>query len=341
MQRAVIPRLFSSDLAVGMVIAGYSFAWMAGRLFRGRRVRPELCFIGPAIWFVACRMPPFSESFDPRVILAALILASYCLLTAKEFSGGDGYPSRYPIAVAMAVHAVMLVTRVPLALSEMHDPTILAFRSPSFDLIAVEALVFSQAIAFLFVSLTKERVEARLRTAALTDSLTGLPNRRALFDFGRSMIGQSTRHRRPISIVVFDLDGFKQINDTFGHPVGDIVIRKFSNAARNTLRLGDQIGRIGGEEFAAILPDANRDEASVAARRLMTAFANLAANVEGCRTEATASAGIATCEDGSQSLEEMLSAADHALYEGKRRGRDSLRIAPAKSQAPIPLSCAS
>ena len=72
------------------------------------------------------------------------------------------------------------------------------------------------------------------------------------------MIGQSARHRRPISVVVFDLDGFKEINDTYGHPVGDAVIRTFSTAAQATLRMGDHIGRIGGEEFAAILPDTTR-----------------------------------------------------------------------------------
>ena len=341
MRRHAISDLLSIDLAISLILFGFSLAWVAGRVFNGRHVRHEAAFVGPAIWLLACRVPAFYGSYEARVILAALISATYGLLAAREFWARDGLASRYPIAIALVVHSAMVVLRIPLVIAEMGKQPTVPFASSSFDLMALEALIFAQAIAFLVVSLTKERLEAQLRTAALTDPLTGLSNRRALFAYGASVIGQSARHRRPISVVVFDLDRFKEINDTYGHPIGDAVIRRFSTAARATLRMGDHIGRIGGEEFAAILPDTDNEQACVAARRLMTTFADLAASVEGCRTEATASAGVATSQDGKQSLEELLSAADRALYEGKRRGRDSLRVASAMPMPSAALSRAS
>jgi diguanylate cyclase (GGDEF)-like protein len=335
MQRHAIADTLSIDLAISLILFGFSLTWAAGRVFNGRRARYEFHLVGPVIWLFACRVPAFYGSYEARVILAALLLAAYCLLAAREFWSRDGLASRYPIAIALVVHSAMVVARIPLVIAEMGKQPTVPFASPSFDLMALEALIFAQVVAFLIVSLTKERVEAQLRTTALTDHLTGLSNRRALFEHGVSMVGQSARHGRPISVVVFDLDRFKEINDTYGHPVGDAVIRTFSTAARMTLRVGDRIGRIGGEEFAAILPDTDKEQAYVTVRRLLTTFAELAACVEGCRTEATASAGVATSQDGKQSLADMLSAADRALYEGKRRGRDSLRVA---SAMPLPAA---
>jgi diguanylate cyclase (GGDEF)-like protein len=341
MRRHAISDLLSIDLAISLTLFGFSLAWVAGRVFNGRRVRHEAPFVGPAVWLLACRVPAFHGSYEARVVLAALIAATYGLLAAREFWARDGLASRYPIAIALFVHSAMVVLRIPLVIAEMGKRPTVPFTSPSFDLMALEALIFAQAIAFLVVSLTKERLEAQLRTAALTDPLTGLSNRRALFACGAAVIGQSARHRRPTSVVVFDLDRFKEVNDTYGHPIGDAVIRRFSTAARATLRMGVHIGRIGGEEFAAILPDTDNEQACVAARRLMTTFADLAVNVEGCRTEATASAGVATSQDGKQSLEELLGAADRALYESKRRGRDSLRAASTTPMPSIALSRAS
>ncbi len=183
------------------------------------------------------------------VILTAVIMAAYGLMAAKEFWRSDGLRSRYPIAIAMVVHSAMLLVRIPLAMSEMHHHPVVAFASLSFDLMAIEAMIFAQSIAFLFISLTKERVEAQLRHAALTDSLTGLSNRRALFEDGRSLMAQSVRNRQPVSLAVLDLDGFKQINDAFGHPIGD-VIRDLADAARASLCVRPiLIGRIGGERI--------------------------------------------------------------------------------------------
>ncbi|HWG05409.1 MAG TPA: GGDEF domain-containing protein [Beijerinckiaceae bacterium] len=341
MGRGKLPDVLSIDSAVTLVLVGYSFAWVAAVAFNGRRVRLETSLIGAALWLCACRLPSFYQSYDARLILTAMIIAGYGLMAAKEFWRRDGLRSRYPIAVAMVVHSAMVLARIPVAMTEMRHHAVVAFASPSFDLMAIEAMIFAQSIAFLFISLTKERVEAQLRHAALTDSLTGLSNRRALFEDGRSLMAQSVRNRQPVSLAVFDLDGFKQINDAFGHPIGDAVIQRFADAARASLRSSDLIGRIGGEEFVAILPQTGGEDACFITRRLMATFAALAAEVEGCRTEATASAGIMTSSDASLSLEELLGLADRALYEAKRKGRDSLRVSSLPPLPQIMLSRAS
>lgn len=100
MSRRAIADTLSIDLAISLVLFGYSLAWVAGRVFNGRRVRYEVPLVGPVIWLFACRVPAFYGSYEARVILAALLLAAYCLLAAREFWSRDGLASRYPIAIA-------------------------------------------------------------------------------------------------------------------------------------------------------------------------------------------------------------------------------------------------
>ena len=182
----------------------------------------------------------------------------------------------------------------------------------------VEAIAFVQAVVFLLVSLTKERLEVQLRWTAMVDPLSGLPNRLALLDRGAEALAQGLRQTRPTAVVVFDLDRFKEINDSYGHPMGDSVIRMFADIARANLRLGDHVGRIGGEEFAAVLPEAEELEAGVAVQRIIDLFA--ARSAETFPLRCTVSAGVAASPASADTLEDLLAAADHALYVAKRSG---------------------
>ena len=323
--RGIIPDRLSIDAANAFSMLGMALAWAAGRAFNGRRVPLWVPAVGPLIWIIACQFPAFYASFPTRVVLSSTLLAIYAVLTAREFAQRDGLLGRVPVVAMFVVHAVFVALRIPLTLAVADDlPGV--YQAAWFGMAALEAIVFSQVIAVLMVSLTKERVEKRLNAAALTDALTGLANRRALLERGAEAVAEAARRGRPIAVVAFDLDRFKDINDRFGHPVGDAVLIAFAVAVRATLRPTDIAGRLGGEEFAVVLPDASAADAAAVTERLMAAFRAYSAAVDGCGEGCTTSAGVAASLAGRLGIEQLLSAADRALYAAKRDGGDRIRF---------------
>ena len=150
-------------------------------------------------------------------------------------------------------------------------------------------LLLRIALAFIVLSMAKERQELKQRVEALTDALTALPNRRALFEVADAL-GQNRQIKaEAISVLIFDLDHFKETNDRFGHALGDRVLKLFATTASAHLNGTSLVARLGGEEFAAILPGAGPLEALGAAEAVRHAFAN-SAFVDGLPVGATASA---------------------------------------------------
>jgi diguanylate cyclase (GGDEF)-like protein len=138
---------------------------------------------------------------------------------------------------------------------------------------AIEIVLYVVGTAFIVLILAKDRTVNRYKLAAATDPLTGLLNRRGFFEAAGSLIAISRRNRMaPVSVLVFDLDHFKAINDRSGHATGDAMLQHFAKVARETLRATDIIGRLGGEEFVALLPS-TAAEAAIAAERVRAAFA--------------------------------------------------------------------
>jgi len=139
-------------------------------------------------------------------------------------------------------------------------------------------------------------------------------------------LARSQRHGEPWSLVAFDLDGFKSINDTHGHATGDLILHKFGEVSRSYLRANDLIGRLGGEEFAAALPGTSPSAAYVIADRIRGAFAEACLSTDGHAVNATVSAGIGTAR-GDSTLESILRAADDELYRAKKTGRNRVERA--------------
>ncbi len=135
------------------------------------------------------------------------------------------------------------------------------------------------------------------RTAASTDPLTGLLNRRAFLEGARALAVRSKKSRTPVSILMFDLDRFKSINDTYGHAAGDEALRMFATSVRNSMRLDDVIGRLGGEEFAAIV-DTDADNTRRIAERVRRGFERDGVVIAGHKIGATVSIGTATAVCG-------------------------------------------
>ncbi len=164
---------------------------------------------------------------------------------------------------------------------------------------------------------TAEALETLSRQAT-TDPVTGLPNYRMFHEHLQSEIARSARHERPLSVAVMDIDHFKRVNDTHGHQAGDDVLAEVGRRLAAAARTGELIARIGGEEFAWLLPEADAGAAYAAAERMRRAIASTSFEVAGTLT---VSIGVCSNEHG-RSVQQLLGCADQALYESKRRGRN-------------------
>ncbi|MDO9364191.1 MAG: diguanylate cyclase [Sphingopyxis sp.] len=170
-----------------------------------------------------------------------------------------------------------------------------------------------------------EAARSAAERVANTDMLTGLPNRRHTLFFLEKALAGARDNGAPLAVAIFDIDHFKQINDTHGHATGDDVIRRVAQRAKAALREEDMLGRIGGEEFVCILQRASAQAAEIVAERVRKAV-EVGTAAEDGRPSATISVGLAVY-DGELDVEELLHRADKALYVAKREGRNRLRMA--------------
>ncbi|MCB1488518.1 MAG: GGDEF domain-containing protein [Bauldia sp.] len=327
--RGSIPGWLSIDVGVALLLFGTGLTWVAVRVFNGHRATFAVPAIGPILWLVACQVPAFGGDATMRIVAGSAITALYWLVAAREMVSRDDLATRMAIAVVMCVHSGLILLRIPVIFFEA-TPDGATFDGRWFGPAALESAVFIQIIAFLMVSLVKERVEAELRSAALTDALTGLGNRRAFFEASAKTFAQNARKNRPTTVIVFDLDRFKEVNDRFGHPIGDAVIRLFAEAAANRLRAGDVIGRLGGEEFAVTLPETTGPQATLVAEQLIGVFAASVAALAIPDLICSASAGVAETTTSAETLEDVLGFADKALYEAKALGGGRVAASPVK-----------
>lgn len=166
----------------------------------------------------------------------------------------------------------------------------------------------------------KEMVAYMVNIDPLTKSLT----RRHFFNMAQSEFQRFTRYRRPLSALVLDLDLFKNINDTYGHHAGDIVLRSFSLVAIEQKRVQDTFGRLGGEEFGLLLPETNLEQARVVAERIQKTWENSPVNMDGVPIRSTVSIGVAEAGEEDKSFEDLMRRADLMMYKAKERGKNQV-----------------
>jgi len=186
------------------------------------------------------------------------------------------------------------------------------------------------------VLLQRSLTYAQMRTAARTDAKTGLLNAGAWHQEAEREIVRATRDQRPLAVLMIDLDNFKAFNDTRGHLAGDDALVAVAHSLVAGLRVYDQLGRFGGEEFAVVLPSADESEARRVAERLRLAVAELPIPGLDTQTGLTVSIGAAVLQSNGASLIDMLAAADLALYRAKAGGRNQVAFAPGLPAPPPP-----
>ncbi|PWC52479.1 hypothetical protein TSO221_14195 [Azospirillum sp. TSO22-1] len=168
----------------------------------------------------------------------------------------------------------------------------------------------------------RQQLEDDLRRLATTDALTNVPNRRHFMEVAETECRRSHRYGHPLSLILFDIDHFKQINDTHGHAAGDQVLSRLSDTCVTALRDQDVIGRLGGEEFAVLLPETDGVAAAAVAERLRNAVEQASPVWSNGELAVTISAGVAAWGPDDEGIETVLHRADEALYEAKRQGRN-------------------
>ena len=309
--------------AVGFVACG--MVWNASRVFHGRKPNwPGLVF--GAIAWIAAVMTLAPEASAMRMTIGAGIVAVYAALTAAEL-GSDRrrvLQRRWPAIMVPVLHGFVLM--LPILAGDLlhaHDAT---FSSSIWvTIFSVELVLYAVGTVFVIFMLVSDRAVTVHKTAASMDPLTGMFNRRGFAEACSRVIEREANAGRPVTVLIFDIDHFKSINDRFGHPAGDEILKLFAAVVVNGLRITDLSGRIGGEEFAALLPCA-LEEGVIVAERVRETFADAGIVDETGPVDTTVSIGVAGGPAGTE-LEVLLAAADTALYQAKRGGRNRVEAA--------------
>lgn len=271
---------------------------------------------------------------EPRARLLGLsaaiaALLAYCTLQVLAGTWRGRSAGAQLTAATFAVGAVILLVRI------VHEGFFPDGNHRAFDATPMQTAVYLYAAfgpviaSFGYVLMSNERIADELRLMAATDPLTGLFNRRPFEQLGEKLVADAVRKGRPLTLLLLDADHFKQINDAFGHAVGDAVLKQLAATLHEQLRSADLIGRIGGEEFAALLPDTSPGHAMQVAERLRAAVEGMGIQSLGIPVPARVSIGVAALEkidvvssDPTELFAELIRAADLAMYAAKRDGRN-------------------
>lgn len=301
-----------------LVTGGFAASWAAARTLRDLRPRWWQLFLAPVIVLAASLLtgPAPTPWSGGAVYLGSLAVLT--ALTAREMwcAGREVATPAQWVALAAGIFSAYCLGRwgTFLSLGPEHRVFDVAFGGQVATLLLLPVLVVTSAG---MSSLSHEQRASELSVRATTDGLTGLLNRGEFLRRAAAALRTARRHGSSTAVMIADLDHFKQLNDTFGHRVGDEALQAFAGACEAVLRPGDVAGRLGGEEFAFLLPDTDAQQAE----RIADAVSNRV-RLHGRRTGCglTVSFGIAVAPDGD--VEQGIELADIALYEAKRAGRD-------------------
>ncbi len=313
--------------AEALIFAACGMFWNGLRLFYGREMRLSFSLAGAGGWLVLTQWPGLEEGSPHRVALAICIVALYTFFMAFEL-GRERRKSLYSRTATMVVpllHASIFL--MPLGLRAWY-PDVFATRWQI--VFAVETMIYTVGTAFIVLLMVKDRHVHFYRKAATTDNLTGLFNRGAFLDAATKMHAAQSARGEPVTLLMFDLDKFKSINDRFGHAVGDSALKVFAKVLQDSTRASDIVGRLGGEEFVAMVPEAIED-AGIVAERLRVNFQEAGVVIDDIAVGATVSSGLATTYRPEATIDSLLLRADEALYRAKNGGRNRFVAADEES----------
>lgn len=326
-------------VAMGMVLLGWGT-----RQMHGKRTPPWLGWgltsvIGMGLWLSAWGT---SESIYATVLFGVLSLVSVAILVDQAWTMYRGAKVSYgewAFLALIAISAVDGLIGLIYSAIEPGPPPEHWIRVPAWwELVSVILhALFPLAAAGSVLAIVNERLALQLRTRALSDELTGALSRRGLRELGERLIHHARSRSQQVAVLMLDMDHFKKINATYGHLVGDDVLRHVVYVMQERLRDDALLARYGGEEFAVLLPIRHPQEAAVVAERLKNAVEHKPAQTLAGLIEVTISVGGAFLPSD-VSLEQALATADARLYDAKNQGRNCIVIDGVPQPAPAPSS---
>jgi diguanylate cyclase (GGDEF)-like protein/PAS domain S-box-containing protein len=184
--------------------------------------------------------------------------------------------------------------------------------------------IIKEVSKMISIGIYQTRLYERVETMATIDELTGIYNRRQLIELGEHTLSQVKRTDGSLSVIIFDIDYFKDVNDNYGHITGDNILKKIVNCCKKNVRKIDIFGRYGGDEFVVILPETGLEQVQLVANRLNTNVFENKELLEECPIQLSISVGVALLEDKNQTLTQLINHADEAMYEAKKSGRNRI-----------------
>ena len=333
-----IPAAWTIDLALMLFVLSHALVWAGVRSFVDRPVPWLGLLAGPVLWLLAYQTTDLDESASGRVCLVAALSSVYTVMAIWVMVRDGAWKLRSgQVAIfLLAAHALGHVLRVPIA--ERYPYSFEAeVEGISMAGLTLEPMLFAVALGFVLLMMTRERWDAETALAATTDVLTGSFNRRGFFEAAHAAREHAQRQNHSISLLLLDLDHFKRVNDTHGHAAGDEVLQSFASRVRGVLHVDDVFGRIGGEEFTILMPDADVAGAEELAERIRNAVDAQPIKWREKRIDISVSVGLAFDPRGRRPVEDLLEDADKALYEAKRLGRN-LVVAARDDDTLVPVT---
>jgi diguanylate cyclase (GGDEF)-like protein len=311
------------------VVAGYVLTWWGIEAFFERPVPTR--FGAAILGLTAVALAYFAIVGNSRLRITVL-LACFALLAAlRAYSVlRDMKPStRFSQILSGTTLAAHCLYNLTLSAAVWASPPVERPLSelPISGWLFLIPMLLSMAVVFAAILLVNQTIAARLQETARRDALTDALTRRALEEVAEDEIARSRRHRTPLSLLLLDIDHFKLVNDQYGHPAGDAALRQFAAAVRHCLRREDIFGRLGGEEFCALLPNTSIVGAAQLAERIRQSVADLAVDLDGSRLSLNVSIGVADFSDHASTWNELMHRADAAMYAAKRAGRNRVMVA--------------
>lgn len=330
--RGILPDFLTIVCANSLLVAGLLCLLTGLERFRRRRLRRRWWLV--ILTLTAIGLLVFTYGFPSLLArisvmgLAVSAVAIAILFELRLIARERGVPGVIFLAITFgAALAAFIVRSVASLFTERASPGLFegsALQSAFFLFLLV--VILSMSYGFLF--LTAFGLQMDLDRLAHRDELTGLHNRRAFMARARAELAQAIRYGRPLSLVMLDLDHFKQINDSLGHAAGDEALVLFAQMAKESLREHDVCARIGGEEFGLLLPETATEQAALVVERLKLRLVARPLDFDGRLVTLAFSAGICALRDERQELAELLRCADRLLYQAKESGRNKILAEP-------------
>ena len=278
-------------------------------------------------------IPSLVPQANLRIAIGSAVAAVCFVLSGLRLLRGAEplSPLRRTLGWTYLFLCAAVIWRASLALT---DPAFTLFSpglAASFSYLPLYLLMIAGSFGLLL--LFKERDDQTLAHIATRDALTGAPNRRAVLEMATRLVARANREGKPLAVLMLDIDHFKLVNDTYGHAVGDAVLRDLSRVIAAGLRAYDAYGRFGGEEFVVVLPDTALEDAQHVAERIRAAV-EASCPLDCARTHYTVSIGVAWGLPAEAGLDALLLAADQAMYEAKAKGRNRVCTAPRQPSGP-------